>query len=77
MPATHAVHTRDVFAAATLPYAPALQAPHTLVPADDALYAPAAQPVQYAELAAAATLLYAPRVQPVQTSDVVAVATLL
>ena len=55
-PATHAVHTTEVLAVATLPYAPVPQAVQSEVPEVNALYAPATHAVQIIHELAVATL---------------------
>ena len=54
-PAPHAVHTTEVLAEATLPYAPAPQAVQSEVPVVRALYAPVTHAVQVADVLAVAT----------------------
>ena len=46
VPATHDVHTTEVFEDVAEPYRPALQAVHALAPVVNALYRPTAHSVQ-------------------------------
>jgi hypothetical protein len=56
VPAPHTVHTAEVTAATTAPYAPAVHAVQADVPVVSALYAPATHPVHTADVLAVPTL---------------------
>ena len=66
LPEEQPVHTIDVIADATAPYAPVEHEVHADVPVASALYAPATQAVHAAEVLARVTLPYRPAAHEVQ-----------